>query len=96
MSYRQVTQFTNLLAAAQGGISARGADNRPPNPILNGTKARCFAAVPAATSFIPAGRLAAFALFLLSLHLLPGVSWTASCVLLLLLLWLFCAAHVDS
>lgn len=39
VSYRQVVQFTNLLAAAQGGIS-RGADNRPPNPILAGTVVR--------------------------------------------------------
>jgi len=31
VSYAQVVRFTNLLAAAQGGIS-RGADNRAPNP----------------------------------------------------------------
>lgn len=37
ISYRQVVQFTNLLAAAQGGIS-RGADNRPPNTLLPTTK----------------------------------------------------------
>ena len=36
ISVGQVTAFTNLLAAAQGGIS-RGADNRPPNPVLSTT-----------------------------------------------------------
>ena len=36
VSFDQVVAFTNLLAEAQGGIS-RGADNRPPNPVLSTT-----------------------------------------------------------